>query len=133
MAREGVPLLVIQRQLGHANLAITSIYLQGIDNDEIIDTIHRRRPPMIPATAGLDLRNAGHGVAVGTGRVDPVAAAPAGQDVSCAFAADEVVATQRVDLIPARAADDHIGLIIVLAPRARLIALSFAVRIQPPS
>jgi integrase/recombinase XerD len=53
MAREGVPLLVIQRQLGHANLAITSIYLQGIDNDEIIDTIHRRRPQMIPATAGL--------------------------------------------------------------------------------
>jgi site-specific recombinase XerD len=53
MAREGVPLLVIQRQLGHANLGITSIYLQGIDNTEIIDTIHRRRPPMIPASAGL--------------------------------------------------------------------------------
>jgi site-specific recombinase XerD len=55
MAREGVPLLVIQRQLGHANLGITSIYLQGIDNAEIIDTIHRRRPPMIPASAGLRL------------------------------------------------------------------------------
>jgi integrase len=53
MAREGVPLLVIQRQLGHANLGITSVYLQGIDNAEIIDTIHHRRPPMIPATAGL--------------------------------------------------------------------------------
>jgi site-specific recombinase XerD len=53
MAREGVPLLVIQRQLGHANLGITSIYLQGIDNAEIIDTVHRRRPPMIPASAGL--------------------------------------------------------------------------------
>jgi site-specific recombinase XerD len=53
MAREGVPLLVIQRQLGHANLAITSVYLQGIDNAEIIDTIHSRRPPMIPASAGL--------------------------------------------------------------------------------
>lgn len=38
MAREGVPLVVIQRQLGHANLGITSIYLQGIDNAEIIDT-----------------------------------------------------------------------------------------------
>jgi integrase len=37
MAREGVPLNVIQRQLGHANLGITSIYLQGIDNSEIID------------------------------------------------------------------------------------------------
>ena len=38
MAREGVPLIVIQRQLGHTNLGITSIYLQGIDNAEIIDT-----------------------------------------------------------------------------------------------
>jgi site-specific recombinase XerD len=26
----GVPLKVIQRQLGHANLGVTSIYLQGI-------------------------------------------------------------------------------------------------------
>jgi integrase len=32
MAREGVPLIVIQRQLGHTNLGITSICLQGIDN-----------------------------------------------------------------------------------------------------
>ena len=40
MAREGVPLTVIQRQLGHSNLSITSIYLQGIDNAEIIDTVH---------------------------------------------------------------------------------------------
>ena len=31
MAREGVPLNVIQRQLGHANLGVTSIYLQGIE------------------------------------------------------------------------------------------------------
>jgi site-specific recombinase XerD len=36
MAREGVPLNVIQRQSGHANLGITSIYLQGIDSSEII-------------------------------------------------------------------------------------------------
>ena len=40
MAREGVPLIVIQRQLGHSNLGITSVYLQGIDNAEIIDTVH---------------------------------------------------------------------------------------------
>jgi len=32
IAREGVSLNVIQRQLGHANLDITPIYLQGIDN-----------------------------------------------------------------------------------------------------
>ena len=37
LAREGVPLIVIQRQLGHSNLGITSIYLQGIDNAEIIE------------------------------------------------------------------------------------------------
>jgi len=56
MSREGVPLVVIQRQLGHANLGITSVYLRGIDNAEIIDTIHARRAPMIPATAGLHPR-----------------------------------------------------------------------------
>jgi integrase len=38
MAHEGVPLVVIQRQLGHSNLGITSVYLQGIDNAEIINT-----------------------------------------------------------------------------------------------
>jgi hypothetical protein len=46
---------VIQRQLGHTNLGVTSTYLQGIDDAEIINTIHHRRAPMIPATAGLRL------------------------------------------------------------------------------
>ena len=32
MTREGVPLIVTRRQLGHSNLGITSIYLHGIDN-----------------------------------------------------------------------------------------------------
>jgi site-specific recombinase XerD len=53
MAHEGVPLVVIQRQLGHSNLGITSVYLQGIDSAEIIDTVHSRRPPVISANAGL--------------------------------------------------------------------------------
>jgi len=53
MAREGVPLIVIQRQLGHTNLGITSIYLQGIDYTEIIDTVHARRPPMVPVDSSL--------------------------------------------------------------------------------
>src|SRR6478735_4612538 len=44
MAREGVPLIVIQRQLGHTNLGITSIYLQGIDSAEIIDAVQRPPP-----------------------------------------------------------------------------------------
>jgi site-specific recombinase XerD len=53
MSRGGVPLLVIQRQLGHADLAITSVYLRGIDNTEIVHAIHERPAPMIPATHGL--------------------------------------------------------------------------------
>jgi integrase/recombinase XerD len=55
MAREGVPLIVIQRQLGHTNLGITSLYLQGIDNTEIIDTVHARRAPMVPVQRSLRL------------------------------------------------------------------------------
>ena len=53
MSREGVPLVVIQRQLGHADLGITSSYLRGIDNTEIIHAVHERPAPMIPATTGL--------------------------------------------------------------------------------
>lgn len=56
MAHEGVPLVVIQRQLGHANLGITSIYLQGIDSSEIVDTVHGRPSPTISASAGLKMR-----------------------------------------------------------------------------
>jgi integrase len=55
MAREGVPLIVIQLQLGHSNLGITSVYLQGIDNAEIIETVHARRAPMVPVSASLRL------------------------------------------------------------------------------
>ena len=53
MAREGVPLNVIQRQLGHANLGVTSVYLQGIDTAEIVETVRARRGPVIPAAAAL--------------------------------------------------------------------------------
>jgi len=55
MAHEGVPLVVIQRQLGHAHLGVTSIYLQGIDNAEIIDAVHARRAPMIAVSTTLRL------------------------------------------------------------------------------
>jgi len=55
MAHESVPLVVIQRQLGHANLGITSVYLQGIDSSEIISTVHGRPSPTISATAGLQM------------------------------------------------------------------------------
>jgi site-specific recombinase XerD len=53
LAHEGVPLNVIQRQLGHTNLGVTSIYQQGIDNAEIVATVHARKTPMIPASTGL--------------------------------------------------------------------------------
>jgi site-specific recombinase XerD len=56
LAREGVSLIVIQRHLGHSNLGITSVYLQGIDNAEIIETVHARRQPMIPASTSLPRR-----------------------------------------------------------------------------
>jgi integrase len=55
LAREGVPLNIIQRQLGHANLGTTSIYLQGIDPEEIIAAVRARRAPMMSASAGLRL------------------------------------------------------------------------------
>jgi DNA-binding transcriptional MerR regulator len=55
LAREGVPLNVIQRQLAHANLGTTSVYLQGIDTEEIIATVHARRAPMMSASAGLQI------------------------------------------------------------------------------
>jgi site-specific recombinase XerD len=54
-AREGVPLIVIQRQLGHSNLGITSVYLQGIDGGEIIETVHARRAPVVPVSVSLRL------------------------------------------------------------------------------
>ena len=55
MAHEGVALNIIQRQLGHTDLGVTSVYLQGIDSAEIINAVHNRRPPMMPASAALRL------------------------------------------------------------------------------
>jgi site-specific recombinase XerD len=55
MAHEGVPLVVIQHQLGHSDLGITPIYLQGINNAEIMNTVHARRAPMIPVSTALRL------------------------------------------------------------------------------
>ena len=55
LAREGVPLNIIQRQLGHTNLGTTSIHLQGIDPEEIITAVRTRRAPMMSVSAGLRL------------------------------------------------------------------------------
>jgi site-specific recombinase XerD len=53
MSREGIPLLVIERQLGHADLAVTSTYLRGIDNTEIIHAVYEHSVPLIPASPRL--------------------------------------------------------------------------------
>ncbi len=53
MAREGLPLNGIQRQPCHANLRVTTVYLQGIDSGEIISAVHARQAPMMPAGLGL--------------------------------------------------------------------------------
>jgi hypothetical protein len=50
---EGISLLVIQSQLGHADLAFTSRHLRGIDSTEIIAAVHERSEPMIPADPRL--------------------------------------------------------------------------------
>jgi site-specific recombinase XerD len=54
-SREGIPLPLIQRQLGHSHLSTTGTYLQGISSEEIISTVHARRAPMMHASAGLAL------------------------------------------------------------------------------
>jgi integrase len=53
-SREGVAPTLLQRQLGHANLGVTSIYLTGIDSSEIVETFHSRRAPTVSAAALLD-------------------------------------------------------------------------------
>ena len=55
LLHEGIPLPLIQRQLGHAHLSTTGTYLQGISSEEIISTVHARRAPMMHASAGVDL------------------------------------------------------------------------------
>ena len=43
LLHEGIPLPLIQRQLGHSHLSTTGTYLEGINTEEIISTIHARR------------------------------------------------------------------------------------------
>jgi hypothetical protein len=56
-------------KLGHTNLAVRSIHLQGIANAEIIATFHVRKAPMIPATTGLRIQSV-RPRRTGTGRVE---------------------------------------------------------------
>ncbi len=52
---EGIPLPLIQRQLGHSHLSTTGTHLEGINTEEIISTVHARGAPMMHASAGLAL------------------------------------------------------------------------------
>lgn len=45
--REGLDLLTIQQQLGHAHLGVTQLYLRGIATEEVLAPIAARRPPMV--------------------------------------------------------------------------------------
>ena len=55
LIHEGVPLPLIQRQLGHSHLPTTGTYLEGINTEEIISTVYARRAPMMHASARLAL------------------------------------------------------------------------------
>lgn len=55
LLHEGIPLPLIQRQLGHAYLSTTGAYLQGISTEEIIGAVHAHKAPMMHASAGLEL------------------------------------------------------------------------------
>lgn len=46
LAREGVPIHVISRQLGHSNVGTTATYLAGISNEEVVAAIHQRPTPV---------------------------------------------------------------------------------------
>ena len=55
LLHEGIPLPLIQRQLGHAYLSTTGTYLDGISSEEIIGAVHGRKAPMMHASTGLEL------------------------------------------------------------------------------
>lgn len=46
---EGKPLLVLQRQLGHANLQVTTVYTRSLPQKHVIDIMRGREMPTRPA------------------------------------------------------------------------------------
>jgi site-specific recombinase XerD len=69
LMREGVPLNLIQRQLGHSTIAVTSRYLQHVTPQELVEAMQRRAWPeaaagaLGPAVAGGREAPAGGGAA----------------------------------------------------------------------
>ena len=54
LAREGVPVHLLQRQLGHANPAVTTVYLSGVAPEEVLRAAQLRRPPSVLITHLID-------------------------------------------------------------------------------
>jgi hypothetical protein len=46
--------MLFVRHLPSHGASWRSIYLQGIDPEEIIETVHARRSPMVPVRASLE-------------------------------------------------------------------------------
>lgn len=69
---DGVNILYLQRQLGHANLAITTRYLESLPQSRVIEEL-RKRP--VPTVSALDLWNS-PGVGDGRPRFERPATAP---------------------------------------------------------
>ena len=46
-------------EFGHSKLGITSVYLEGIDNAEMIETVHACRAPIIPVSTTLSPATSG--------------------------------------------------------------------------
>ena len=55
--------LIGTSQLGHRNLGVTTSYLQGIDSDEIIETVHGRHQPIVRPAPRSSCRPAADGEA----------------------------------------------------------------------
>jgi site-specific recombinase XerD len=55
LMHEGIPLPLIQRQLGQSHLSTTGTYVEGINTEEIISAVHAQRAPTMHASAGLSL------------------------------------------------------------------------------
>ena len=54
LVREGVPVHLLQRQLGPANLAVTTVYLSGVAPEEVLAATQQRKAPSVLITHLLD-------------------------------------------------------------------------------
>lgn len=47
LVREGTPVHLLQRQLGHADLSVTTTYLAGVSAEEVLEVAQHRRAPTL--------------------------------------------------------------------------------------